>query len=147
MHISNRFAETVTAFPPDTPMLTSFAQWADLRRCMQKVPHSKSARNQWTLFIQRFTLVVVPVWYHEEEAWLSSQLFGLPIRRFQLWPQAGCVSRWSWIEIFCHAWKYTTGCLLPVPVRLYLCCLLEIIWEQLRTFFHVLINSKSTTIM
>ena len=36
------------------------------------------------LFIQRFTLVVVPIWYHEEAVWLSSQLVGLAIPRFQL---------------------------------------------------------------
>ena len=29
------------------------------------------------------------------------------------------------------------GCLLPAPVRSYLCCVLEIIWEQVKIFFHV----------
>ena len=77
--------------------LKFFAQWADLQKFMQNVWHSEYSRNQWTLFIQRFTFVVVPVWYHEEAAWLSSQLVGLGIRRFQFWPQVGCVFRSSWV--------------------------------------------------
>lgn len=76
-------------------------------------------------------------WYHEEAACLSSQLVGLAIQGFQHWPQVGCVSRSSWVEIFCQAWKYKTGYLLLAPVRLYLCCLLEIIWEQIWIVFHV----------
>ena len=72
-----------------------FAQWTDLQKCMQNLWRSKYSRNQWTLFIQRFTVVVVPVWCHEEEVWLSIyiQLVGLAIQGFQLWPQVGCVSR------------------------------------------------------
>ena len=104
---------------------------------MQNVWYSKYSRNQWTLFIQWFTFVVVPAWYHEEAACLSSQLVGLAIQGFQHSPQVGCISRSSWVEIFCQAWKYKTGYLLPAPVRLYLCCLLEIIWEQIWIFFHV----------
>ena len=72
----------VTAFPPDTPLLTSLHSELIYKDACKKYgtlnPHGSNERFSFN------DLLVVPVWCHEEAAWLSSQLFGLAIRRFQL---------------------------------------------------------------